>query len=1060
MRRLLAALVVLLLAAPASAAPNYTTQARCRIGLNFESGALGTDSCTADGTSDDFTNTGVAGLATAGNFAWGLQSGDFEETESDQLSCTDAGCPGADLSGANQKISLCTRIKPETAGGGASREVFYKGAEASGSRSIQFRINSTGKAEVKLSGDCSAFSPTVASTTSLVAGTEYQVCFTSDDVTLAVWVNGVQEASAAYTAGLCNRSEDAVIGARLRNAALEEFQDGWLDDFCVFSDGLTAGEVCDLCRYGCDGTHADRTATCNTCAGTSGGATPTPTLTPTPTVTPTPGTPTLTPTGTPTATGTQPTPTPTSTPVTGQRFWIDDGGANTAACGLAQGSPCASYRYLMTGSNACGASGCQSFIQPGSVITFRAGTYSGDGGGFPLYVPFDGTAAAPVTIECFDGAGTCVLDYTGLNVGGIFGICIGFGYSMPSGGGNAATYVQFDGLAVTGCQGISFVTSATSHHISIKHTVVATPIGTVMEANGTFITLRDNTWVCVAGSRGCFDQKAISNVAIIGGTYTLGGTPGANSDAIGFYGTRNFLIDGVTVPASVYDGIDLGENAGQGPLGQGILRYSEVSGAIERQITSSGNCTSTTCAASTWTDMVLYHHNVTHPSATGVHGSNQFYAAANKGNVWQSTFICNAGYGRCYWLEAQYSFMAQDEHFVGNLFAGNDVDAAQDDQPVVLSIGNTNAACPAGHRCPFTANTFWFPNRAGGECLFWNPSDAAAERFNCSAPGLTAFNGATAGTLSQQHSGNLYQDPKLLNLAAPSTLANLRVAATSPLIDSLTQRFCQRNGGATSGNTITVTCSGTETDPRYYFKQPSDLYDVANADCQGRGTRLASAVDPGCYAVQIEGCTGVRQILSMTATTITVDGASCTWSGTEGVHEPFAGSAPDADAFEFAATGATPTPTVTATTTPTAPAATLTPTPTDTVTPTVTPTPTRTSTPTPTLTGTPTKTATPTATATPTPTATATVTPALPTTTPTVTATPIPTPTAPDPTHTPTVTPTPTVTTTRTPLPTPIGGSDGNNCRPFSAKQLTSALLKFVPMIQAEICFPGPTPTP
>lgn len=91
--------------------------------------------------------------------------------------------------------------------------------------------------------------------------------------------------------------------------------------------------------------------------------------------------------------------------------------------------------------------------------------------------------------------------------------------------------------------------------------------------------------------------------------------------------------------------------------------------------------------------------------------------------------------------------------------------------------------------------------------------------------------------------------------------------------------------GASSGNTITVKANGGTGDPRNYLIGPASYLDPAAADMQ----------------VQIEGACGVRTITAMDATTITFDGASCSWADNAMVHEPWNGTAPDMGALEYAA---------------------------------------------------------------------------------------------------------------------------------------------------------------
>lgn len=106
--------------------------------------------------------------------------------------------------------------------------------------------------------------------------------------------------------------------------------------------------------------------------------------------------------------------------------------------------------------------------------------------------------------------------------------------------------------------------------------------------------------------------------------------------------------------------------------------------------------------------------------------------------------------------------------------------------------------------------------------------------------------------------------------------------------------------GAGSGNTVTVKSNGGSSDPRNYFIEPASYLSPAASDMR----------------VQIQGACGVRHVVSMTSSTITFDGASCSWSGDAMVHTPWNGAAPDMGAIEsFGAATTTSTSTSSSTST-------------------------------------------------------------------------------------------------------------------------------------------------
>lgn len=964
-----------------SAGVDLTALSSCKGYYTWESGALTTDGCGGD---DNFTNSGVTGSTTF--TADGLQSGSFTRTPPAYMNCLDGACPNLDISGANQQFSICASLYPSELAAGVSHAIYAKDNNTSqiNQRGIYFNLANTGgvdKLRITLApADCSSAVTTLTGATTISATNQaYYVCVTYDDTNLKLWLNGAEDATTALTTGVCGNAIDATIGARTDTGNIPPIQNfsyfvGLIDDFIFANTGYTSSQVCSYCRTGAKGQVADRgTGVCNSCS--FGGATPTPTATATATATAsaTP-TPTVTPQGTTTFT---PTPTVTGTAIPANTVWVDDDGTDTPACGTS-GLPCRTYNYMMTTSTRCGAPNCQTNIGAGWSIKFRAGTYTQ-----ALGIPFDGTAAQPVEILCEDApAQACTFDFTNTTpIGGATGACLAIGLT-PGGASNAATYIRFKNLSIpNGCPNGSYLSVQTpaSHHITFDGNLL--DAGTnqmwniINNVGGSYVTWKNNTINCWSGAAtGCFYGALDTGLAIIGNTMRLNG-PLGNAEPITVLNTDGVLIDGNVIPYSASDGIDIGMNEGYGhPMAHNLIRFNDVADAYSRPLTQSANCSGTSCDSSTFGGINTWHNNLAHPGAQNQLGGDQNYSGANDVNWWQNAHIQpKNGYGGTFWYQNQSgSPMIQGAQLRYNLFTGLQTGVGSPfDLPIILgaTTSQTVGGCGAGHRCPQIGNTYWYPNKTNNPCIYWQPIDGIAETFNCSTAGMNAFNISQSGGSNQGHSGNKYQNPQLVNLSSPATTSNLKLTAGSPLIDAVDTTFCQRNGGATTGNTITVSCNGTSTDPRYYFKQPSDLWDVTNADCQGKGLRQYSAVNPGCYDIQIDGCTGVREVVSMTATTITVNGPSCTWSGTERVHSPWSGNAPDAYPIEYgSAISATPSPT---------PTATATPTPTVSATPTVTATPTA---PAPTLTATPT----------PTPTVTPTDTPQ-PTITPIYTGGPIPT---------------------------------------------------------------------
>ncbi len=115
----------------------------------------------------------------------------------------------------------------------------------------------------------------------------------------------------------------------------------------------------------------------------------------------------------------------------------------------------------------------------------------------------------------------------------------------------------------------------------------------------------------------------------------------------------------------------------------------------------------------------------------------------------------------------------------------------------------------------------------------------------------------------------------------------------SSLIDA-GRTFLLANGAGT-GNTINVKANGGKGDPEDFFIAPNSFY-------------LADQLPATYRQVQISGSCGVRDITSLSATSITFSGPACSWSDNAGVHIPYAGAAPDIGAIEFVGTEAPQSP--------------------------------------------------------------------------------------------------------------------------------------------------------
>src|SRR5437016_655511 len=87
-----------------------------------------------------------------------------------------------------------------------------------------------------------------------------------------------------------------------------------------------------------------------------------------------------------------------ASPAHGAEYFLDAAKSNTPNCGLTADSACQTYSYWYN--SGCDENGCGNNIVAGDTISFRAGTYNGDGAGGYIGLPYNGTAEAPVTVAC------------------------------------------------------------------------------------------------------------------------------------------------------------------------------------------------------------------------------------------------------------------------------------------------------------------------------------------------------------------------------------------------------------------------------------------------------------------------------------------------------------------------------------------------------------------------------------------------------------------------------------------------------------------------------------
>jgi hypothetical protein len=623
-------------------------------------------------------------------------------------------------------------------------------------------------------------------------------------------------------------------------------------------------------------------------------------------------------------------------------YWIDASKTAVANCGKTAATACPSWSRLMgtlgcPGSCGCDADGCENNITAASTVDsinfVGPGTYVGDGNGRCIGYPFNRAANSELTIQCTDASGTytpgkCTISATGLSLPGSQAVVIAGASTKCA--DDSATFVKWKGINITnippGTGGWRTKGGVNSHHLLLADSLID---GTT-SATGDLIIYGDLTHYvsfvnnvitnCGAtASFGCLGNERNDHEAVVGNAVgPIRNFPvDRNTDGITVQNADTVLIDGNIVHGNP-DGIDVGMLDSRF-LGNIIIRYNDtydmagdVSAGADNNIVLSGDSTS-----GTNTGPVVAYKNVlrsTNPAYSigfwrtkeGAKDADFWYnttfgANYNVGDV-NNSHLANLG------LSSGSQVPSTNLPIMYNLFDGTTVQN--------LTTSCSSAACPMNNAvttctaasCKFVGNGLWYAERGGSSsCLRFSTSDIPGLTFKCD---LTRFGGGAGLNSTGANTGNFRADPKFVNRGG-THLADYALTSASTYIDA-GKSFCHAVS-AGSGNTITVTCDGASTDPRHFFPQPSNYYSVQNGDCAGRGTRASEANGSllGCYDIQIQGCsgggglgnlTGVRTVTSMTGTTITFSGASCTWAANAMVHVPWTGNAPDVGALEFAST--------------------------------------------------------------------------------------------------------------------------------------------------------------
>lgn len=177
---------------------------------------------------------------------------DFELTNADYLYIADG--TELDLSGADQKISLCAWFKNESIASDATQCLVTKNG-AAGQAQYAICLEGTATNQFKvfswLSNDGTAKNRTDSTTTNYTPGSYMHVCGVYNDTDLRLYINGeLANTPFEYTGGIANKNGNFEIGASATSGA--PF-DGLIDEVIVLSRDLSSTEVSSIYTNGITG---------------------------------------------------------------------------------------------------------------------------------------------------------------------------------------------------------------------------------------------------------------------------------------------------------------------------------------------------------------------------------------------------------------------------------------------------------------------------------------------------------------------------------------------------------------------------------------------------------------------------------------------------------------------------------------------------------------------------------------------------------------------------------------------------------------------------------------
>ena len=213
----------------------------------------GTESNESTNSSDGLTE--ITGTVTREEIVkFGDYSRTFEYGEDDCL--TQADGLSTDINGADQKMSVVFWMNPESETVAGSYKYIFGKYDTDYLTDRQFNMGTYDGARLLMTisgdGEVGGGASYVSSytTTGLISEHWYHIAVVYDDSTLKFYVNGVEEDSDSYSAGIYNSGQAFTVGCRTDGGVVNAEYDGILDDFGIFDTDLSSADVNDIMDNG------------------------------------------------------------------------------------------------------------------------------------------------------------------------------------------------------------------------------------------------------------------------------------------------------------------------------------------------------------------------------------------------------------------------------------------------------------------------------------------------------------------------------------------------------------------------------------------------------------------------------------------------------------------------------------------------------------------------------------------------------------------------------------------------------------------------------------------